>query len=314
MESTIVTAADTLVALRTKICQRLSSLVTSDYYLLEIPHHSNIGDYLIWQGEIDFLKTLPYKCLGMHAYNTFGFPRLDPRVTILMNGGGSFGDVWIDSLKFKMSVIDHYKDNKIIFFPQSVQFDDKHVESEVLGKLERSQNVYICARDRYSYDLLVDSCHERVLLVPDMAFFADVLHVPVVSGDREMAFFRGDREYRDSKCFREICADRAIEKVDWAVFINGKFLFKLFMGLDFASRWFGGVVDWVALNMIRPYLIKEGIRLLNGVSLVHTARMHGGILAIMLGRDVRFYDNSYGKISRFFFTWLSECESAKLES
>ena len=34
--------------------EALTPLVTSDYWLLEVPYYTNVGDTLIWQGELDF--------------------------------------------------------------------------------------------------------------------------------------------------------------------------------------------------------------------------------------------------------------------
>ena len=34
----------------------LLPLINEDYVLLDLPYHSNIGDILIWQGELELLK------------------------------------------------------------------------------------------------------------------------------------------------------------------------------------------------------------------------------------------------------------------
>lgn len=52
--------------LRQIISDTLTPLITRDYLLLDVPYHGNIGDTLIWQGETDFLNTLPYKCKGVY--------------------------------------------------------------------------------------------------------------------------------------------------------------------------------------------------------------------------------------------------------
>ena len=45
------------------IQSQLSDYITSDYVLYDIPNHRNIGDQLIYQGELDYLKTVPFKCV-----------------------------------------------------------------------------------------------------------------------------------------------------------------------------------------------------------------------------------------------------------
>ena len=42
--------------LRQKIESSLLALIDSDYHLLEVPYYANVGDMLIWQGELDFFE------------------------------------------------------------------------------------------------------------------------------------------------------------------------------------------------------------------------------------------------------------------
>ncbi len=57
--------------LRQIISDTLTPLITRDYLLLDVPYHGNIGDTLIWQGETDFLNTLPYKCKGVYSAHSW---------------------------------------------------------------------------------------------------------------------------------------------------------------------------------------------------------------------------------------------------
>ena len=50
--------------LREKIFRELIPIVNGNYYHLDNPYHINIGDNLIWEGEKQFLKHVPYKNLG----------------------------------------------------------------------------------------------------------------------------------------------------------------------------------------------------------------------------------------------------------
>lgn len=43
---------------------------------MDLPYHENIGDTLIWQGKMEFLKKLPHKCRGVCALETFSFPKI----------------------------------------------------------------------------------------------------------------------------------------------------------------------------------------------------------------------------------------------
>ena len=42
--------------------------------------------------------------------------------------------------------------------------------------------------------------------------------------------------------------------------------------------------------------------------------MHAGILALMMGKETIFIDNSYGKLRKVYETWLSDARNASLET
>lgn len=44
--------------LRTIIEEKLTPLIDNDYVLYGLPYYNNIGDTLIWEGELEFLKKL----------------------------------------------------------------------------------------------------------------------------------------------------------------------------------------------------------------------------------------------------------------
>ena len=47
--------------------ERIIPLIDHDYVLYGLPYYSNIGDTLIWEGELELLKEVPYKCRGICA-------------------------------------------------------------------------------------------------------------------------------------------------------------------------------------------------------------------------------------------------------
>lgn len=71
----------------------LTSLIQGDYIYLDVPYHANLGDTLIWQGTLDFLKTLPYKCLHSSWYNSTKYKDIankNPNCPVILHGGGEF--------------------------------------------------------------------------------------------------------------------------------------------------------------------------------------------------------------------------------
>lgn len=286
----------------------LCSLITSEYLLLEVPNHMNVGDYLIWQGELDYLATLPYRRIGMSTSLNFTCHDIDNDVVILFNGGGSFGDVWPDSLEFKLKVVEYYKRNRIVFFPQSVQFNDVDIERRALSILQSHPNLIVCARDAYSYGYLKKS-GISTRLIPDMAFYMNMDRFsasPELFSD--LFVVRNDREQNPANEIEAavlMSGDRIVS--DWPT-IDGHMLwtrafclFSLTVGRFGVLRW---VTEFVLNRFIRNLVCRVGCKFVDSAKVVHTTRLHAGILALMRGKRVVLYDNSYGKLARFYDTWL----------
>ena len=70
--------------------------------------------------------------------------------------------------------------------------------------------------------------------------------------------------------------------------------------------------DWYAQNIYRPYMVKTGVNLINPYDIIYTTRLHGMILSILLGKKTVVIDNSYGKNSSYYNTWLKDCDNVTL--
>lgn len=303
-----MTQKDKILQLKGIIRDSLSHLIDRDYYLLEVPYYTNIGDTLIWQGEMEFLKQFPYKCRGMYSLETFPWKSIPEESLILFQGGGNFGDLWSKHHDFKMNIIKHYSNNHFVFFPQTVFFQDKENLTKCAQFLSLCKNVTICARDSYSYKVLKDNFSNTILLVPDMAFYMDTDKWNIVeSGDRDLFLRRTDAEFKDSKYIRSIMNKNGVDICDWPTMWplgkTTKILHLLRDAVYFPKK----LADLYAYYIYRPYLMKSGLRLLASHKTIYTTRLHTAILGILMSKDVVILDNSYGKNKNFFDTWLYDC-------
>ena len=55
---------------------------------------------------------------------------------------------------------------------------------------------------------------------------------------------------------------------------------------------------------VRDRVIRRAVALFASHPRVETDRLHGLLLACLLGRPVTFHDNRYGKLSRYVAEWL----------
>lgn len=294
--------------LRTDIYNKLSSLINNDYILVDLPYHSNIGDILIWEGERHFLSKLPYKCLYKSSMYTYKKQNIDKNTIVLIHGGGNWGDVWRGSQEFHLKMIREYPHNKIIVFPQTVHYHNLLNLNQDVAIASEHPNLIICARDSNSYDLLKRNyIFSTILLVPDMAFCIPLsylaqykkqcrnVHLFLKRSDKELAPFNMDK-FKFS-----------YEVKDWPSMEN-KSMSALFLKvLTIAQRLKlipTTLVDYFAENFVRENLIKKGVKFLSKYDSIYTTRLHGAILALLLGKNFFLINNNYGKNKNFFKTWL----------
>ena len=102
------------------IAGHLKPLLSDRVIIADAPYYSNIGDLLIWQGALDFLQENDFKLLGCYGAGYFPFPDLDKDVTILLMGGGNFGDLWRVFQDTRLEIIKRYPANRIVMLPQSI--------------------------------------------------------------------------------------------------------------------------------------------------------------------------------------------------
>lgn len=308
-----MTSTDKIVQLRQAIVSQLNPLIDRDYFLLELPYYNNIGDVLIWQGEEDFLRTLPYTCKGRYALETFTFPTIPDGTLILFQGGGNFGDLWTKHHEFKMKIVGHYTNCKFLFLPQTVFFQNEANLQACAKRLSENKNITICARDKTSYDILKQNFSNTVLLVPDMAFCINRnrLQKCTKPNEQDMLMIRNDVELQPSDELASLMDQKSIAVRDWPP-MERRDLFTWLL-VKFSPIVSPRLLDWYCQQIYMPYLVRCGVRFINRYRTIHSTRLHGAILALLLGKDVVLYDNSYGKNSGFYNTWLADCESITLK-
>lgn len=297
--------------LSTSIRNVLTPLINRDYFLLEVPYYTNIGDTLIWQGEIEFLKNTSQKCKGMFSLETYTNPKINEDDLILFQGGGNFGDLWAKHHEFKKFVMQQHPHNKYIFFPQTVYYKDERNLKSDASFFSKFKNVTICARDRDSYKILTDYFSNDIRLLPDMAFCISKENmVPCRNhcGETDLLLKRLDSEYKESTIINELESKSGIYISDWKTMLSTydtetKIMEKMKAKKLIPRR----IVDFYAFHIYRKHLIRSGIELLSSHKTIYTTRLHAAILGVLLEKDVVMIDNSYGKNRSFFESWLNDC-------
>lgn len=302
-----------LKKLKSRIDTILTPLVNHDYRYLMMCDHQNIGDTLIMEGEFVFLsKIRPYKC---KEYTTMvSFEKRKPRIPkedlLIMRGSGSFGDIWPTAPNFWKFIMRNYPDNPILFMPQTVHFEKNENMIEMAEMISKHGKVTMCVRDSESLSIIGQNFNCKVYLVPDMAFYINLNPINKKNKEsRTLIVKRNDKEAKPSKIFDVKYKNYFV--TDWPTFDHVSYIEKI-RRFILSKQWYN-LYDFFIQYIQRPYMLHEGCKLLSPYSIVYANRMHAGILGVLMGKEVHFVDNSYGKLGRVFNTWLTNVKGVYLE-
>jgi len=292
-------------SLKCIILEKLKNKVQPKCIYLDLPYHSNVGDSLIWLGTEEFLKEIGSTCIGKHSKDTFDFKEIPQDCTIILHGGGNFGDIWREHQEFRNKVCQTYPQNNIIVLPQTIYYESNELLANDIGIFNNHRKLSICARDQYSYDLLVHNGYVGdILLVPDMAFCINRKSLMVMAKrcNKELLLLtRNDKEFPslDTKIttadFRDWSGMQENGDIAW----------------EYTHTHAPEEVDDFFQNSFLRELIKEGVEFVSEYKEVYSTRLHVVILRLLLGLDVYLLDNSYGKNSHFVDTWLKDSSQIK---
>lgn len=150
-------------------------------FLILTPQHGNLGDHAIATSEADLLNALkiPYiEVTGRHLQilNKCGHLNVMNGCTILINGGGNLGTLWIGVERLIRSVIQNNPKSKILVFPSTIFYENSPEGEEELRKsvsiYGAHQNLFLYAREPISFDVM-QKLYGNVRLAPDMVLRLD---------------------------------------------------------------------------------------------------------------------------------------------
>ncbi|MDE7081544.1 MAG: polysaccharide pyruvyl transferase family protein [Muribaculaceae bacterium] len=294
--------------------ETLTPLITGDYVHVGNPYYANIGDHLIWAGEVEFLSTLPYKCLGSHNITTWQWPELSENTVIIFEGGGNFGELYPEEHDLRMEIIRRYPRNRIVILPQSVAYKSDERIAEDGGIIDSHPDLHLCLRDEASYRFAVENFPKcKKYKLPDMAFcISDSILAPYrePGGDKTLFLRRTDKEWVEPQF--SIPADA--EQKDWPTYDNGDSAIKMLRGLLYLGKRMPNPVkglcfrcaDKLAVSKVLDKMVYKGIDFLYPYERIITTRLHVLILGFLLNRQIEYIDNSSGKLSAYADTWLSD--------
>lgn len=275
---------------------------------IDYPLHRNIGDLLINQGTEKFFTDngLTVK----RRYNLYDLPKMIPDVQpndmFLFHGGGNLGDLYPEHLDAVASVIEQFPNNQVVQFPQTVYFSSDEQREQRAKMLRKHPDTTIFVRDTRSLVALQEANIPNVVLMPDMAhqLFGKLVANPRVPTKKELYFCRKDVE---AGTLPPAIAPHKEEGVDWddCIDLTDRLTCAACIRIVKLTRTLGHAMDIHSMwYPARDGMVHSGIRLLSEPAAIYTNRLHAMLLGLLIGREVRWFDNTYGKLSAYVDTWL----------
>ncbi len=280
--------------------------------LLDYPNTTNVGDSLIWLGEIAYLDSRglkPSYVCDVENYDKNNINKiLNKNSILLMHGGGNFGTVWERIHHFRLQVLKDFPSVRILQFPQTIHFDDESKIKEMADAIHEQGNYVLLARSYKSYDFAKHNFDAELYLCPDMAFFIGEISFNSTPISDRFILSRTDHEKSS-----ETLTDKSqfshqlrYEIADW---LNPSGYERFLHRIQMHTVWIRKVIDPNNLLLLKLWnhlstkRMMRGVQLLSRGRVVITDRLHAHILSILIDKPHVIADNSYGKVSDFYQTW-----------
>ena len=269
--------------------KEIISDVTGDGKLLVIQPGGNYGDYLIYEGFDRIMSEISVDRIEFseQEFRHDGFrgsiPSMNPTTNILwllnqlkhikhrltsspsaiyIHGGGNFNDIWSIGVHCYQSAA-RFFNCPIIVGPQSCRFNSTDVND--IFKNNTNETYFFC-REEYSYEIIKNNTsgldHVNTIMSHDTALYLDRTNLPLPesSNNYTLLAFRPDRESCDPTIRDSLTPPIKSRDISQAESSYHNF-------------------------------IAAG----ENAEIIHTDRLHGAILGVILNKTVKFYDNSYHK-------------------
>lgn len=273
-------------------------------HYIDIPVHNNVGDLLIFEGTLEFIRNNKIRVKNYISEFTLHDRNIDTDDVLLMHGGGNLGDLYPHHQQVKEHYLRKFPRNRIIILPQTAHFQSTQNYKDI-GKLFRQHNdLHICLRDEKSFELAKE-LSDKLYRLPDMAHqLYPLMAESKSSPEGTLVIGRTDDE-KGNLDFQSILGVHT----DWPEIIQTfndvitsfrakqksyrKYKLTRFTANPSSQKWIQIVAQLTSLSA--DYFAKY--------EKVVTNRLHGHIFSCLLNIPNVVVDNSYGKNYSYMKAW-----------
>ena len=265
--------------------------------LIGTPEYGNLGDHLIAFAEIKLLEDTFGKDNIIEITENdirYNFKYIKSKISeqsfLFLQGGGNISDVWVDQENIRKKLFDTFTECKMLVFPQTAYIIEDSNEAKIFGKYK--DNVIICAREKFTYELL-NKYGKKVMLCPDITFY----------------LWDFCKRYRDSIHTRDkigICIRKDAESIIDDK--NKEYIYNLAEKRGCGVENFTTVKDTSVDKKHRQYELEKILTQIGSYKLVITDRLHAMIMAYLVGTPCLAFANSNRKIEGCY-EWISNADN-----
>ncbi|MEH1790996.1 MAG: polysaccharide pyruvyl transferase family protein [Nostoc sp.] len=148
----------------------------SECVLLNYPNSCNVGDHLIWLGEVFYLTDIcgtkiKYTAAELSDFSAKEMEKQAGKSPIIFHGGGNLGDLWGVHQEFREYIISQYCDRPIVIMPQSIYFASAENLKQAAKIFNFHPDLTLFVREQRSYEIaLKHFVNCQIFKAPDIAF------------------------------------------------------------------------------------------------------------------------------------------------
>lgn len=279
--------------------------------LVDYPDHYNVGDAALWLGQRAVLRQLGVRTASVSTRSTYDRRRLRGDGPIILLGGGNLGGLYATHHQLKLAVLADFPGRPVVQLPQSLRFAGEQQRDELRHAVARHGATTLILRDQESFELAQREFDCPVRLAPDIAFGLSPLRArrprsPMavqIRTDKESAGTAHSAglqpfDWLEARPYEYVVACHGVHRI-----------------VSRAARHNDAPPTRAALLAICDMFAKanllRGIAMLSAGERLVTDRLHGHILACLLGVDHVVVNDQYGKIEAMWRTWTSRFSCAR---
>lgn len=270
-------------------------------------NYGNLGDVAITYAQKQFLEEFfsEYKIIEIPIDKTYTNMKSIKKIInnndiITIIGGGNFGNIYKDIEKARQFYIKKFPNNRIVCFPQTIDFStDRNGNKE----LKIAQRVYgrhkdltLFAREEKSYNIMKKLFkNNSVYLTPDIVLSLNK-EKPKMERKKITTCFRNDKENKVSLEEKNIIIKKLKDIYRDNVIVTDTHVGDVKIGEDEREKYLERI--WKTFRESK---------------IVLTDRLHGMIFCAITGTPCIAFQNSNGKIEATYKKWLQKFSYIQLK-